>query len=124
MRREKVITLDGKQITVRELKTADVIKLFETEDGNQMLIELIVGFPSAVKKIIPYAVDLPGEELEELTEGVNNYSLIEEAFKEVNSDFFACLPVKLETLTKGAENLTKKLGQFSKTPVGSSAKDT
>jgi len=110
MRKEKTVTLDAKDIVVRELKTSEAITLLETKEGIQICIGLISGLPQDIKKIMMLSVDLPPEEFEAVTEGINNFTILEQAVREVNSDFFASLPAKMETLVKSGLAITKTFG--------------
>lgn len=123
MRKEKTVTIDGRDIIVRELKTSDVINLLETQEGMQVCIGLISGLPQDIKKVMMLSVDLTPEEFDTITEGINSYTIIEQAVREVNADFFASLPQRMQTLTTSAQLLAKTFGVFSSGRVGLSRKD-
>jgi hypothetical protein len=108
--REKIIEIDGKNITVRELKTDSVCNLFDTPEGTQLLFDLIMGNPSNVKKLMRHSIDVPDAEFETLIEGINGFAVLEQAFREVNSDFFASLPEKIDGILRLGEVAAKKMG--------------
>lgn len=126
MRREKVIKINGKSVTVRELRTADVIGLIESanQDGIQTLVGVQAGMPSDVKKLMAMGVDVSAEEFEELVEGISGFTAIESVFREVNADFFASLPQRVRSLLDAAEAMGSQLKHFSKSAAYSSKKAT
>jgi len=124
MRKEKTEKLDGRAITVREIKTSDAINLFETKEGMQICIGLISGLPQDIKKVMMLSVDLTPEEFDELTEGINNFTILEQAVREVNADFFASLPQRMQTLTTSAQIILKNFGASLSGLAGLSRKDT
>ena len=106
MIREKIVTIDGRDITVKELKTSDVIQLTDqSAQGMALALGIISGDHKAITQMLKKTVQLPEDELESLIEGINNYSLLEQAFREMNSDFLACLPARFEGLIKVAKGL-------------------
>ena len=124
MRREKTIEIDGRQITVRELKTSDVIAFFETEEGMKNLIGLSARIPSDMKRAMKLSMDLSDEEFDEMTEGINSFTLLENAFTEVNADFFASVEERIMNLGAKAGAMAKRLGLSLNAPAGLSRKDT
>jgi cytoplasmic iron level regulating protein YaaA (DUF328/UPF0246 family) len=124
MRKEKTVELDDRAITVREIKTSDAINLFETKEGMQICIGLISGLPQDIKKVMMLSVDLTPEEFDELTEGINNFTILEQAVREVNADFFASLPQRMQTLTTSAQIIVKSFGASLSGLAGLSRKDT
>lgn len=124
MRREKAVKIDGKDIIVRELKTSDVIEMFEGPEGRKLIIGLASGAPQDIASAMRKCVDVPPEEFDRLTEGINNFTLIESAFREVNSDFFGSLPQKMEAIGGVIEAMQKRGGPSSKRHAGSPGKAT
>jgi hypothetical protein len=122
--REKIIQIDGKDIAVRELKTDMVCDLFDTPEGTQLLFDLIMGNPSNVKKLMRHSIDVPDAEFENLTEGINGFAVLDQAFREVNSDFFASLPGKVDGILQLGEVAAKKIGVSLKSLASLSKKGT
>lgn len=108
--KEKIVEIDGKQIIVKEMKTEKFITLFQSDDGIQMLIGLMSGLPDDIKRVMKSSVDISEEEFEALTEGINAFSVLEQAFREVNQELFNLLPKKLESLLGLGELLAGKFG--------------
>lgn len=123
VRSEKIIDIGGREIAVKELRTADVCMLYESDNGIQMLVGLVSGLPGDIKKLMRHSLDVTDEEFERLTENINEYTKIEQAFMEVNNDFFVSLPAKIESLLRFGQSTAKKLGHSLKQPVSSSRKD-
>ena len=115
MRREKVLVIGDKNYTVRELKSSDVIRLSETGEGLQKLNQLSLGLSGASRDILRLCMDLPAKEFDALTEGINAFSQLEAAMREVNSDFFEALPGRIEALTA----TTNRIAQHSKSAASS-----
>lgn len=124
MRREKTLEVDGKDIIVKELKTADVIELLEGKEGIELLIGVNSGLPSDMKKLLKKSVDMSEEEFEALTEGINAFSILEQAFREVNSDFFVFLQARVNGLLNSAEAMAGQIKRSLKLSASSSRKDT
>jgi hypothetical protein len=124
MRRETTVEIDGKEITVREMKTSDVIQLFESDEGVRLLVGIAAGLPSDTRKLIEKSLDLPAEQIADLFDGINNYSIIETKFREVNADFFVSLPRKIEELVSTGRKVVEETGQSLNQLVGSSRKAT
>jgi hypothetical protein len=110
------VNIDGKDIVVNELEVEDVLDIFDTDAGLKTLLGVVAGLPSDVDQLLRRCVD--PETLAGL--GMSGYMKIEAAFREVNADFLASLPMRMENLTGGAE----KLGQSFKRFAGSLGKAT
>ena len=81
MRKTKVIKIDDREITVRELRVKDIHSIVQTADrleGDTL---------KAIEEYLPMATDLTIADLEEMAP--SELKLIWEAFKEVNADFLA-----------------------------------
>ncbi|MFA6054043.1 MAG: hypothetical protein WC769_01585 [Thermodesulfovibrionales bacterium] len=126
MRKEKIIQIDGKSVTVKELRAADVIELIEGvgSDGINILVGVQAGMPSDMKKLMAKGVDMSSEEFEDLVEGINGFTAVEQAFKEVNADFFASLPQRINDLLEKAELMEGQVKRSLKSPAGLLKKDT
>lgn len=107
---KKIIVVDDQEITVRELKTKEMVKLYETDDGIKLLVGLLAGLPAELDKVLRMSVDLTPEEFDNRFEGISNYSLLESAFREVNIHFFASLQQKVDTLITTGKMMAEKFG--------------
>lgn len=123
MRREKTLEVDDKTITVKELKTKDVIEMLEGKEGIELLIGVNTGLPSDMKKLMKKSVDMSEEEFEALTEGINAFSILEQAFREVNADFFGFLQARVNGLLNSAELMAGQIKRTFKSPASLSRKD-
>jgi hypothetical protein len=110
--REKIVQIDGKDITVREMKTDVICNMFDTPEGTEILFHMMIGNPSNVKKLMRHSIDVSDAELNALTEGINGYAVLEQAFREVNGDFFASLLEKIDGILRLGEVAAKKMGVF------------
>ncbi|MDX9788890.1 MAG: hypothetical protein RBT11_19090 [Desulfobacterales bacterium] len=81
MRKHKIIKLDEKEITVKELRVKDIIEILESADGNAAagIKELLIGH-------LPKVVDLKLEDIIEMAP--SELQTIWDAAKEVNAAFF------------------------------------
>lgn len=86
MRKHEVIEIDGRKITVSELKVKDILSLIRGEDGRLGAVTVSEVIRKATE-VLPLAVDCPVEELQELAP--SELEAVWEAFKRVNSVFFA-----------------------------------
>jgi hypothetical protein len=124
MRKERIIEIDGKEIIVRELKTKDVCELYESDSGIKILVGLVSGMPGDIQRLMRYSIDVSDEEFARLTENINTYTKIEQEFMEVNNDFFASLPAKIDSLLRFGQVAMKKMGPSLKQRASSLRKDT
>lgn len=104
---QKIVQIDGKDITVKELKTEEVSRLLDTREGAEVIFNLILGNPASMMQLMRKSVEVSDEEFASLTEGINGFSVLEEACREVNSFFFVSLPGKMEALMKLGEVAVK-----------------
>jgi hypothetical protein len=120
MRQEKTVIIDGKSITVKEMRAADVIELIEGEgpEGMTILAGVHGGHLSDIKKLMAKGVDMSAAEFEDLVEGINGFTTIEKAFKEVNANFFASLPQRMNDLLEKGELMDAQVKRFLKSPAG------
>ena len=125
MRKEKIVVIDNKKITVSEIKTSDAIDLLSSNEGMKTLIGVTGGQASDIYTLILKCIDKTPEELEEIAEGFSAYSKIEEAFRQVNVDFLALLPARVDQMTKSMAAIIAKMpGASSTARAGSRAKAT
>jgi threonine synthase len=126
MRQEKTIQIDGKSVMVKELRAADVIELIEGSgtNGIAVLVGVQAGMPSDMKKLMAKSVDMSAEEFEDIVEGINGFTAVEQAFKEVNADFFVSLPQRINELLEKGELMENQVKRSLKLPAGSSKKGT
>ena len=103
--REETIKLNGRSISVREMKAKEVVKLTGSREGLAVTLGVISGDYDSIVCMMKKSVDVPEAELETLIEGANNYALLEAAFRRVNSDFLASLPDRFEGLIKVAKGI-------------------
>jgi hypothetical protein len=85
MRKHEVIEIDGRKITVSELKVKDILSLIRGEDGRLGAVTVSEVIRKATE-VLPLAVDCPVEELQELAP--SELEAVWEAFKRVNAVFF------------------------------------
>jgi len=85
MRKHEVIEVDGKRITVSELKVKDILSLITGEGGKLGAVK-VSEIVRRAQDVIPLAVDCPLEELQELAP--SELEEVWEAFKRVNAVFF------------------------------------
>jgi hypothetical protein len=85
MRKHEVIEIDGKKITVSELRVKDILSLFQGEDGKLGSVK-VSEIISRAKDAIPLAVACSTEELSEFAP--SELEEVWEAFKRVNAVFF------------------------------------
>lgn len=85
MRKHEVIEIDGRKITVSELKVKDILSLIQGEDGKLGAVTVSDVIRRA-KDVTPLAVDCPPEELQDLAP--SELEAVWEAFKRVNAVFF------------------------------------
>lgn len=124
MRNEKIEKIDGKDIVVKELETAYVCKLFDSNSGIDMLVGLMTSNSRNVREVMLQSLEVSQEEFDTLTKNINSYTKLEQAFYEVNADFFAFLPTKLDNLLRLGETAGRRLGLSLKSPASLSAKGT
>lgn len=86
MRKHEVIEIDGRKITVSELKVKDLLSLIRGEDGRLGAVTVTDVIRKATE-VLPLAVDCPLEELQELAP--SELEAVWEAFRRVNAVFFA-----------------------------------
>jgi hypothetical protein len=93
MGREKKIEIDGEEIAVRELTVGDLENLFAAGSdkktagkGIEIIADAITGGVTGTKKLLALCTSLEEAEIDKL--GVNAYSLLVAAMKELNADFF------------------------------------
>ena len=105
--KEKTVTLDeGQAVTIRELRTSEVIDLFQSNEGIKVLVGAASGLPSDTRDLISRCVDITPEELVILTEGMENFIKIENAFWDLNKTFLTSLPDTLERLSIAAQQFS------------------
>ena len=85
MRKHEVIEIDGRKITVSELKVKDILSLIQGEDGKLGAVT-VSDIIRRAQDVIPLAVDCPPEELQDLAP--SELESVWEAFKRVNAVFF------------------------------------
>ena len=103
MSREKKIEIDGEEINVRELTVGDLEDLFSagadkktTGKGIEIIADAITGGVTGTKKLLALCTSLEEAKIDKL--GVNAYSLLVAAMKELNADFFEIYRKDLVTL--------------------------
>jgi|GEM_PF-1337651 len=83
MRRTKIVKIDNREITVKELRAKDIRKLLEEMERLEK-----TGDPmEKLDELLPLATDLKVRDLEELAP--SELKVLWEAFREVNADFLA-----------------------------------
>lgn len=85
MRKHEVIEIDGRKITVSELKVKDLLSIIRGEDGRLGAVTVTDVIRKATE-VLPLAVDCPVEELQELAP--SELEAVWEAFRRVNAVFF------------------------------------
>lgn len=84
----KKVEIDGKEVEVREFIVADIEGLFAGGKGGiEAIADAITGAVSGTKRLLALCCPLTEAEISKL--GINAYSRLVEAMKELNSDFFA-----------------------------------
>ncbi|MDD3553218.1 MAG: hypothetical protein PHC35_01670 [Deltaproteobacteria bacterium] len=106
MRREKIVIIGDVTLTVKEMRVCDIIRL--QHDAPHLLVGMAIGDPEAIMQAMRLCVE-PVEQLDAVTDGVNGYALLEQAWREVNADFLAVLPARLEVLRSVTETLGRSL---------------
>lgn len=122
MRNEKIIEIDGKSITIKELTTAQVVELIESSgnEGIEILVGVQSGLPSDIKKLMRKTLDLSSEIFDEITETIRGFDALEKEYREVNASFFDSLTRRIGNVLLSAEVLQKQV--LSLKPVVSSLK--
>ncbi len=110
MRKIKIVKIDDKEITVKELRVKDIreILIAGEEAGENILAD--------IERLLPYASDIKPEELEEMAP--SEIKLLWEDFKEVNADFLEVIERLGITKTFGSlikNHLTEALAGLSST---------
>lgn len=103
MRRSKTIVVAGESFVVNEMRVVDIMRL--QHDTPHLLVGMAIGDPDAIAQAIRLCVEQSAE-LDSAMEYVNGYALLEQAWREVNSDFLDVLPARLDVL----KSMTKALG--------------
>ncbi|HEC92539.1 MAG TPA: hypothetical protein ENI51_06080 [Candidatus Atribacteria bacterium] len=104
MQLEKTIEIDGKKITIKELRAKDIYQAKLWAEEIEILMKITVGDYETMMRFLPKCVEVPeGVKLEELMQNVNSYARLFQAFREVNKDFLSRLPAQIEELIRGAE---------------------
>lgn len=106
MRREQTVTIGDVTLVVREMRVSDVIRL--QHDAPHLLVGMAIGDPEAIMQAMRLCVE-PADQLDAVVDGVNGYAMLEQAWREVNSDFLAVLPARLEILRSVTETLGRSL---------------
>lgn len=117
MRKQEIIIIADRKITISEISVSRVYKLLQGEES-------IVNLPFAqmaeqVKSLLPLAIDISIEELVQLDIFSDDIDLLIEAFKKTNPFFFGLA----RTLNLGgvlADGIRLLLTNFSTAFVGSS----
>jgi hypothetical protein len=122
--KEKIIDIDGQKITIRELETDDVCEIFDTPEGQQMLYDLMMGSPTSTRKLMRKSVQVSDAEFNTLSKGINAFTLLEAAFREVNGPFFDSLPGKAGGLINLGGAIGIKMPPSLKSPAHLSKKGT
>jgi len=93
MSHEKKIQIDGDEVAVRELTVGDLEDLFgagsdnkTTGKGIETIADAIIGGVTGTKRLLAFCTSLEAAEIDNL--GVNAYSQLVTAMKELNADFF------------------------------------
>lgn len=99
MRKTKILKIDDKEITVKELRVKDIRKILligeRLEDGNIL---------ENIEKLLPFAADIKIEDLEGMAP--SEIKMIWEGFKEVNAAFLSV--VERLGIVKTLENSIRK----------------
>ncbi len=104
MRKQKAVEVEGKKVTVRELTVEQILELYEDPQGFELLAAATLGHPRAMLRLLEMACEVPeGTTVKELCQGVNAYSDLVAALREVNASFFRTLPVELAAIRKTSE---------------------
>jgi len=104
MRKQKVVEVGGKKVTVRELTVEQILGLYEDPQGFEFLAAATLGHPRAMLRLLEMACEVPeGTTIQELCQGVNAYSELVAALREVNANFFKILPQELAAIRKMSE---------------------
>ena len=105
MSREKKIKIEGEEFAVRELTVGDLENLFAAGSdkktagkGIETIADAITGGVTGTKKLLALCTSLEEAEIDKL--GVNAYSLLVAAMKELNADFFEIYRRELTELGK------------------------
>lgn len=85
MPQTKTISINGKEITVKELRVKDMLEIIE-KAGKSKKDVTIAGFKSLVEQNMTLACDASIDDLKEMAP--SEIKQIVDAFKEVNSVFF------------------------------------
>lgn len=83
MRKIKIIKIDDREITVKELRVKDIREILTIGEtlGDDILKD--------IGRLLPFAADIKPENLEEMAP--SEIMLLWEGFKEVNADFLAVI---------------------------------
>ncbi len=96
--------MEGKKVTVRELTVEQILELYEDPQGFELLAAATLGHPRAMLSLLEMACEVPeGTTVKELCQGVNAYSDLVAALREVNAGFFRTLPAELAAIRKTSE---------------------
>jgi hypothetical protein len=105
MRKIKIIKLDEREVTVKELRVKDIKEVFNEKSKKTLLDHL------------PMVTDLATSDIEELAP--SELSILWDAVKEVNADFLALMERTgiMEKMEKTAMLLLTELSVSSSSPV-------
>jgi hypothetical protein len=95
MRKTKIVKIDNKEITVRELRVKDIRQVLDLSDNAATDIM------KDAETLLPLATDISLAELEEMAP--SEIKVLWDAFKEVNADFLAL--IERLGITKALEGL-------------------
>jgi hypothetical protein len=95
----KKVNIKGKQVEVQEFTVESIEKFFsENENPIHIVADVIIGGISGTRKMLTLCTSFTEAEISTL--GVNAYSRLSTAMKEVNADFFAVYRKDLSELAK------------------------
>jgi len=90
----RTVKVGQEQFTVREITVADLLELFRDEEGPEILARAALGDLAARAKLMAIVHGLSEEDLRQM--GAGAFMVLDEAFRELNSDFFGRLVPALE----------------------------
>ena len=108
MRRQLLVKIGDRSVPVRELSVAYIERAYEDDSILDTLAGVLTGNPTDIKKLLKESTELSEKEVNELCEGVNSYTILTKALREVNSDFFGTLPQELNRINALARELPSR----------------